>query len=62
MRSANVLTMLAGVLILVTIIYLTKHPHTRGEPFSRTDKLMMIPLFVSFCLLFIGGYLMFVRS
>lgn len=47
---------------MVTLAYINKHPHTRGEPFTKTDKLMMIPLFLSFCCLLAGGFLMFSRS
>lgn len=61
MQLANLLTMVAGVLIMASLIYLGKHPRAKGEPLDRTQRRMMIPLFLSFCLLAIAGFLMFAR-
>lgn len=61
MRLPNLLTMVAGVLILISLIYLGKHPHAKGEPLDRTQRLMMIPLSLSFSLLAVAGFLMFAR-
>lgn len=62
MESANLLTMVATLLTLTTLVYLTKHPPAKGEPFSRTQKLMMVPVFLGICLLITAGFLMFARS
>ena len=53
--------MLASVLIMTSLVYLGKHPRTKGEPLDRKQRLMMIPLFLNFCLLAIAGFLMFAR-
>jgi hypothetical protein len=61
MRLPNLLTMLAGALILISLIYIQKHPRAKGEPLDRTQRLIMIPLSLSFSLLAIAGFLMFAR-
>jgi hypothetical protein len=61
MQLADLLKLIASFLILPTLFYFWKHPHTKGEPFSRTEELMMIPLFLSFCCLLSVGFLMFTR-
>jgi hypothetical protein len=57
MQLRDLLTLIASFLILPTLVYFWKHPHVKGEPFSRTQKLMMIPLFLSGCCL-LAGFLM----
>jgi len=52
---AELLTLLGGVLMLPTLIYFWKYPHAKGEPFTRTQKLMMIPLILSICCLLAAG-------
>lgn len=61
MELRDLLTMVASFLILPTLVYFGKYPHAKGDPFSRTEELMMIPLFLSFCCLLAVGFLMFAR-
>ena len=51
MYLANVLTMVGLLLGAITAVSLTKDPPIKGKPYSRKQKLMMIPLFLSFCCL-----------
>jgi amino acid transporter len=48
---ANVLTMVGVLLSAITMVYLTKDPPIKGKPYSRKQKLMMIPFFLSICCL-----------
>ena len=55
MALAELLTVLGSVLLLPTLIYFWKYPHEKGKPFSRTQKLMMIPVILSVCCLLAAG-------
>jgi hypothetical protein len=55
MAMAELLTVLSTVLLAVSLIYFTKYPLVKGEPFTRTQKLMMMPTFLAvFCLIAAG--------
>jgi amino acid transporter len=51
MYLANMLTLVGFLLAAITTVYLTKDPPIKGKPYSRKQKLMMIPLFLAFCCL-----------
>jgi TRAP-type uncharacterized transport system fused permease subunit len=53
---STLLIVVAICLALPTVVYFAKHPLTKGEPFGRTHKLMMIPFLLSFCCLIAAGY------
>lgn len=61
MYLALLLMMVSVLLGMVTTVYLAKHPRPEGEPFSREQKLMMIPFFLSCCCLLAAGFLWFTR-
>jgi hypothetical protein len=61
MPLVDLLTMLGTVLTLLTLIYLSKYPHSKGEPYSRTQKLMVIPVLLGICCLLAAGFLMSAR-
>lgn len=61
MGLADLLNVLGTVLTLLTLIYFSKYPHARGEPYSRTQKLMVIPVFLGIFCLLVAGFLMFAR-
>lgn len=61
MQFENLLTMVASLLIMTSLIYLGKHPPAKGRPLDQSQRLMMIPVFLSFFLLVTAGFLMFAR-
>lgn len=52
---SRLMIVVAVFLAAPTFVYMAKHP-TRGEPFDRTHKLMMIPIFLSFCCMVAAGF------
>jgi hypothetical protein len=57
----NLLGMIGVLLGMVSTVYVAKHPRAEGEPFSREQKLMMIPLFLSICCVVTAAFLWFTR-
>lgn len=58
---SRLLIVVAVFLAVPTVVYMAKHPHARGEPFDRPQKLMMISLFLSFCFMVAAGFPIFAR-
>jgi hypothetical protein len=58
---SNLLIMVSVLLGAVTMVYLMKNPAPKGEPYSRKQKLMMIPFFLSVCCFLAATFLLYVR-
>lgn len=61
MYLANTLSMVGLLLGAVTTVYLMKNPPAKGEPYSRKQKLMMIPFILGSCFILAGSFLFFTR-
>jgi hypothetical protein len=58
---SRLLIVVAVFLAVPTVVYTAQHPPAKGKPFDRPHKLMMIPLFLSFCFMVAAGFPMFAR-
>lgn len=61
MELANLLIMVSVLLGAITMVYLTKHPPIKGEPYSGKQKLMMIPFLLGVCCTVAASFLLFTR-
>lgn len=61
MELVNLLLMVGVLLGAITMVYMTKNPQAKGEPFGRTRTLMQIPMFMSACCLIAAIFLFLTR-